>query len=172
VLLTDVFCLYVITLRDGKYQTNISAVLTLFLGYSGHFEITGYLRLLNVEEYERKDFIHFEIAVPMFFGIQTICLLIQPVREPQWNPVPAEKTFKRVVTVTVYRIVWIFLKWEVIRRCRTNSRIVRLQDRARRPLCSRPSFIISPLQPLSYLSVRTVYCELNREFNTPSGTEV
>ena len=65
-----------------------------------------------------------------------------------------------------------FCKWDVIRRCRTDSRIVHLQDLARTPLCSRPSFIISPLQPLSYLSVRTEYYELNREFNTPYWTEV
>ena len=90
-LLIDVLCLHVITLRDGKDRTNISAVLTVFLGYSGHFEITGCLWLLNVEELERKDLIHFEIAVPIFFWIQTKCLPMQPVRGLQWNPVPSEK---------------------------------------------------------------------------------
>jgi len=165
-------CFICITLRDGKHQTNISAVLTVFLGYSGHFDITGYLWLLNMGEYERKDLIRFEIAVPMFFWIQTNCVPIQPVRAPQWKPVPAEKNVQRSRYCNGLSKVSGFFKWDIIRRCRTNSRIVRLQDRVRRPLCSRPSFIASPLRPLPYLSVRTEYCELNRELNTPSRTEV
>jgi len=67
----------------------ISAVSTVVLGCSGHFEITDCLWLLNVEENERKYLIYFEIAVLIFLWIQTKCLPLQPVRWPQWNPVPS-----------------------------------------------------------------------------------
>jgi len=58
----------------------ILGVSTVILGCSGHFEMTDCLWMLNVEEYERKDLIYFEIAVPIFFWIQPNCLPMQPVR--------------------------------------------------------------------------------------------
>lgn len=86
----------------------ISAVSTVVFSCSGHFGIADYLRLLNVEEYERKDLIYFEIAVPILFWIQTNCLPVQPVCGPQWKPVLSEKHSNALLLYRTIEGVWIF----------------------------------------------------------------
>jgi len=86
----------------------ISAVSTVDFSCSSHFGITDCLWLMNVEECERNDFIYFEIAVPIFFWIQTNCLPVQPVRGPQWNPVLSEKRSNASLLNRPIEGVWIF----------------------------------------------------------------
>jgi hypothetical protein len=81
----------------------ISAVSTVVVGCSGHFEITDCLWMLNVEECERKDLMCFEIAVPIFFWIRTKLSAYTTRLWTAVEPGTFRKTFKRVVTVPPYR---------------------------------------------------------------------